>query len=653
MQEATTCKLWPDAIFGKVISRLSLVILFLSSACYRERIPSPQPSPNLAEKALTAQIAEAKAWFEGSINSPNPNIPAITEKRGNLLSPPNSSANGAGTGHKPRYENAEPNWAQSLAKTFTYANGQVGLQVPIHFNSKTKHLAFRRHGTPKNSPIYQSPEPNLLVYKDNLGNFHLEVREFEADQAYLSAHHGVILLQDYSGYIYFYDWQGNFLRGYLYQSGQRIKDLSLMSGNTANKVKSSDTHTTLSANGYCTTVTNAVYSKFCFQTNCGCYVQMEWMSCTYTTEEGPPYLDDGGPLDQQYTCDSWSLEYSDSYQQCTPGSDPYGPGPDPNAPTSGSADIGGNPSGTGNTTTLEAIVETDPIALFPPCPGLTDSWLPLITFKAPSTVINRLTSLTQRDLEIAKLLVPYSSVDPLWQIQSIRNASGSAVNLDMFSVTMDRLPIVNGNQMTALEFLEFIRTNINDFVGPNQPTFSPQTMIQGEDIRWANHEIGSIVSITIPVDNGSVILSDYSNAAYDAHWTFSTLYDPYNGSHPVSGTRTFGISYMPSFGYTDYLGMYHYSPESYTFYIQGADRICSRTGELAGSLMNLSLDPSKAKQFEKADASWTSFINQVSMFASSNGCTTTINPSITNRPNWVDVYNAFQNHRPLSSVPCK
>jgi hypothetical protein len=231
---------------------------------------------------------------------------------------------------------------------------------------------------------------------------------------------------------------------------------------------------------------------------------------------------------------------------------------------------------------------------------------------------------------------------------------GQTVNLDRFSVTMSQLPTINGSQLTPNQFLEYVRVHINDFVGSGQPTFIPSPYLSGEGTRWQNHELGTIISIDIPLDNGSVILSDYSNTYFDTHWSFSTLYDPYNGSHPVSGTRTFGISY--SMGYTDPFFGWSY-PGTYTFYIQGADRILSRPGEMVGALLNLSTNPANAFQCGKADAAWNSFISQVANFANSSAYgghagNATINTPVTTRPNWTDVYNALQNHRPLNSVPC-
>ncbi|RAV27409.1 hypothetical protein [Sinomicrobium soli] len=56
-------------------------------------------------------------------------------------------------------------------------------------------------------------------------------------------------------------------------------------------------------------------------------------------------------------------------------------------------------------------------------------------------------------------------------------------------------------------------------------------------------------------DNESVIVSDYNTEK----WTFSTIFDPKYGEHPVSGNR--------DFGYTQN------GDGSYTFYTRGVDRL--------------------------------------------------------------------------------
>lgn len=140
------------------------------------------------------------------------------------------------------------------------------------------------------------------------------------------------------------------------------------------------------------------------------------------------------------------------------------------------------------------------------------------------------------------------------------------------------------------------------------------------------------MSLTIPFDNGSVVTS--YNDIYG--WMFTTIHDPFNGSHPVSGNRSFGLSYDLDTG-------------EYIFYIQGADRITDYSGQLVGQIANLSTNPI---QFGKADALWSGMMSNLARYINNNGGTARVKTPLILRPDWADVKSALENHRPLTSVPC-
>ncbi|QIX61040.1 hypothetical protein HER32_07535 [Hymenobacter sp. BT18] len=120
-----------------------------------------------------------------------------------------------------------------------------------------------------------------------------------------------------------------------------------------------------------------------------------------------------------------------------------------------------------------------------------------------------------------------------WKVQDLINAGGQAINLDRFSVKMDKLPIVNGRMMTPVQFMNEVRTNLNTYTGT---VFQPHPYAPANNaFLWANNPIGSILSIGIPMDRGSVIVSEYNTTVNDAYWTFTTIQDPYNYQHPVTG----------------------------------------------------------------------------------------------------------------------
>ncbi|WP_093828980.1 hypothetical protein [Spirosoma endophyticum] len=74
-------------------------------------------------------------------------------------------------------------------------------------------------------------------------------------------------------------------------------------------------------------------------------------------------------------------------------------------------------------------------------------------------------------------------------------------------------------------------------------SFAPQPNTgENEADLWNSYDaLGAIISITIFPDPGSVIVSDQVHGADAAGWTFSTIRDPLNHQHPVSGTRVFTL----------------------------------------------------------------------------------------------------------------
>ena len=514
-----------------------------------------------------------------------------------------------------------PRWDQASQRTTsepaTYV--YVPLEAPaVAWVGVKKYLFIKRAG----NQLDFSEGTYLFEDKENISWTPANAR------AFFAAFTGTLLLKDLA------TGEGSHL---VYKNGTRQPRQPTQSA------KSSSTGGASNLTSSCYTAVTCYWSGYCSSENTS-----SGGGTVGTVTTGIDYCE--SPADNGIGCSSiiWYPTGSNSQEFCN--SDPSDPG-NPGGGGDGGNGDGGNGDNDPNSS-LENKLEINRTALFGPCPGLTDAWKPLIIFQPLREVINRLNNLTNYQLGIVKMMTPYSSVDPRWQIQAIEYAQGTAVNLDRFSVTMTQLPTVNGVQLNAPQFMEYIRTHINDFVGPGQPTFAPQNILPGEDTRWQNHELGTIVSINIPLDNGSVILSDYSRDELDTHWTFSTLHDPYNGSHPVSGTRSFGIVTVPGSSWINFT-----QPTTYTFYIQGADRILSRPGEMAGALMSLSTNPANAFQYKKGDEAWNSLANGVANFVNnpSHGGHTgaaTVSAPITNRPNWTDVYNALQNHQPLSSVPC-
>lgn len=303
----------------------------------------------------------------------------------------------------------------------------------------------------------------------------------------------------------------------------------------------------------------------------------------------------------------------------------------PGSSSPGPSGYGGHgTTGGGAVATLNSQLAVNSLALLNPCPGLTNAWRPLLNFKPSSSVTDRLNNLTAQEKGEVLLAAPNEPVNiagDTWQIQAIQNAGGVAINLDYFSVDVTQLP---SQFSTPEQLLNSMRLNFNSYINTFYSSFSPNPLLPGEGNRWSSQNpLGTIISISIPGNSGSVITSDYDTR----HWIFSTIHDPLNGNHPVSGNREFGFVPISSGGYT--------------FYVRGVDRIDSRFAEFLGSVTNPPVP------FLAADNLWQSWQNGLATSVNNNGGHASINQPITNRPNWTSVLAALQNNAPLATVPCK
>ncbi|MFC3198149.1 hypothetical protein ACFOET_11055 [Parapedobacter deserti] len=125
-------------------------------------------------------------------------------------------------------------------------------------------------------------------------------------------------------------------------------------------------------------------------------------------------------------------------------------------------------------------------------------------------------------------------------------------------------------------------------------------------------------------DNGSVIVSDYSTDK----WTFSTIFDPKYGNHPVSGNRDFGYEQNDD--------------GSYTFYTRGVDRLTTFVVALLQSVSGV--------PFNRADELWASFQNKINDYVNQHGGASNLAPKQVHRPDWGLVEDVINGDAPLSSL---
>lgn len=190
---------------------------------------------------------------------------------------------------------------------------------------------------------------------------------------------------------------------------------------------------------------------------------------------------------------------------------------------------------------LKFFVDSNPYLLTQiPCDQIP-KWQVLTQHKPNQAILDKLSMIKSK----------YPLSDVAWQ--SIENASGNVVNLDYFPVTVTTLPKnpTTGQRFTAPEFLNYIRTHMDEFVDTSITSFSPSPITEtgyDEAQIWnSNNPFGGVIhlDIALPGGDGTVICTDF----HQSKWIFSTINVPYrlfkqgyDGEHPVSGNREFGFS---------------------------------------------------------------------------------------------------------------
>lgn len=244
-----------------------------------------------------------------------------------------------------------------------------------------------------------------------------------------------------------------------------------------------------------------------------------------------------------------------------------------------------------------------------------NKWRSLINFTPPDSVES---ILSQRNTGLSP--IPYTN----WSVQKIEDGFGK-INLDYYPVAVTKLPNMNGRRMSAESMLQYIRTNINEFVDENSAHFEGYD--EGEIKKWQSPSaLGSIIHIdmggntTNPFqnpDDGSVIVSDFSPDS----WTFTTIQTPHDFQHPVSGNRKFGFDQQ--------------NDGSYVFYTRGADR--------ATGLMDWALSGGINVIFEEAHKLWLSFQHKIASFVNENGGSARIQAPTSRRYDWEIVKKYYWN----------
>jgi|GEM_PF-2420757 len=564
---------------GGVIT--ALLCLFYTFSCQRHEEPQPQD-----KTGQPVSIQEARNWFEN-------------EMKTSLLLQDTSASTG--------YFKSKPVW--SIATNNSFRSGLPYVQIPLQFDQNTKRWATYPKKTSdktQNGSRDVLPDPQLIIFKNDQGKFVYQVMELIPDQQYYLDHQGFTSKEDYSGLLMLKNWTGKLEDGFQYENGKVTGRIKLPSQNTR-------TQYTVCEN----------YITYYFTASCNEMGIFTVHGTRVTVRAGEPANPGPVVFGEDYYCTSWMPNGTDHFSICreTGGGDTGGGGgPDPNS---------------GLTALRELSINSK--ALFGPCPGLTDNWRNLISFKPPQIVKDRLLQLSQNEAFMHSLKRPNFTQPDSWFVQAIGEAKGIQVNLDNFSVFMDDLPIMDGRRMSINEFVNYIRLNLNTHVDATISTFTPHPRTGvDEAAKWqSSNPLGTVMSIGILGDPGSVIVTEFAPGYEYSGWTFSTIHDPLNGNHPVSGTRVFGC---------------YETANGYIFYTQGADRLTGYGQAFVGIVSRAALG--QELQFTAADKLWRSLQTKVAAFVNSHGAHATIRNPITNRPNWLKVKEAMEKNSSLSTVPC-
>jgi RHS repeat-associated protein len=190
--------------------------------------------------------------------------------------------------------------------------------------------------------------------------------------------------------------------------------------------------------------------------------------------------------------------------------------------------------------------------------------------------------------------------------QPIENAQGPGLNLDYYSVTIDKLP---DGYTSPTELLNYMRKNFSDFKKNGGSNFEEYSSSEGK-IFQSKNPVSALMRFEVyqggvNIDDLTVITSD----AKSNYWVFTPVASLFDSYHPVSGNRQFGIIENDN--------------GSFTFYTRGADRPTNVVDALVAPVI-----------FSGAHKLWTAVMNNVSDFVNKNGGSAKINPSISKRIYW-------------------
>jgi hypothetical protein len=290
--------------------------------------------------------------------------------------------------------------------------------------------------------------------------------------------------KDFSGIVLYNTPNGSFVSGWIYKNGKAIQKLPV------NKTPNHTAVQNVSNNKKLATV---ICTDWWQETYVGDnMVDRKYLGTTCqgfgdgNTNDQPAPIDGGGG-------DGGFISPGDGCGGCSGGGGSGGPtnSPDNNA--------------------IEQVIENKPFAfLFDVDCATLKKWLAVAKFTPDQSIIDKLNTAARTIVASSAVGLPADGVisKNIAYIQKINDAYSTVVNMDYFPVTVSQLPIVNGQRLGPGQFLNYIRTHINDFTDHSK-TFAPYNYGGVDDrSKWTSTDPkGAIVAIDLPgPDDASVLL---------------------------------------------------------------------------------------------------------------------------------------------------
>lgn len=269
----------------------------------------------------------------------------------------------------------------------------------------------------------------------------------------------------------------------------------------------------------------------------------------------------------------------------------------------------------------DALTQNPNLLLDIPC-GELPKWQELANHPIPQSVKNKI-------FQVNGLTGWFSSA----AIQSLDYSTSYTVNMDVYPVRISNMPEKSpGVKYTHAEFFDYFRKNINDFTDANHgkfyPVVAPEYNIDDTQLWNSNNPLGSLITIKIPADNGTVVCSGWGNQA----WIFTTVKSPWDGEHPVSGNRLFGY-------FIDTSG-------DMVIYTRGVDRFTTKISNNALQYTAESFGYSEAKKM------WQNMQQKLFSFVNNKNGNSTIIEGTDYTPNFIFVKDYLKGKKPITALGC-